>query len=166
MIGSFAVRGVNHTLLHAPFSDERQIVYPPPFQPANPWWALSAPLNVWIGRLMEAGRGDRRGADRAAAAAARRRGRAGHAGVETHRRPRSSRAAHALEDRQIDFDLLDEGALDGDPALRLHARPRGGRLVVGQQTYRIVVVPQATALVGPGRGHAGRLRATAAARWW
>ncbi|VVJ22254.1 Uncharacterised protein [Amycolatopsis camponoti] len=145
VVGAFAVRGVNHTLLHARFSDENQIVYPPPFQPANPWWPVSAPLNDWIGRLMEACR---------APAAAR------TALLQPQRAAESTQdtpamavldtafltAAHALEDVQVDFDLLDEGALDADPALVTHARPNGPKLVVGRQAYRIVVVPETPVL--------------------
>jgi hypothetical protein len=55
-------------------------------------------------------------------------------------------AVHALEDRQVDFDLLDEGALDADPALRLHAQTRNGQLVVGRQSYRIAVLPETPTL--------------------
>lgn len=148
VVGAFAVRGVNHTLLHARFSDESQIVYPPPFQPANPWWAVSAPLNDWIGRLMEACRAP--GAARTALLQPQR------AVESTQDTPAMAEldtafltTAHALEDVQIDFDFLDEGALDADPALRLHARPGDGRLFVGQQAYRIVVVP-ATPVLSAG----------------
>ncbi|MEU4520355.1 glycosylhydrolase-like jelly roll fold domain-containing protein [Amycolatopsis sp. NPDC024027] len=141
VIGAFAVRGVNHTLLHARFSDENQIVYPPPFQPVNPWWAVSAPLNDWTGRLMEACRLPAKA--RTALLQPQR------AAESTQDTPAMAEldtafltAAHALEDVQVDFDFLDEGALDADPALVTHARPAGPRLVVGQQAYGIVVVPR------------------------
>jgi hypothetical protein len=49
---------------------------------------------------------------------------------------------YALEDVQVDFDFVDEGALDADPALVAHARTEGPRLVLGRQKYRIVVLPQ------------------------
>ena len=145
VVGAFAVRGVNHTLLHARFSDENQIVYPPPFQPANPWWAVSAPLNDWIGRLMEACRAPARA--RTALLQPQR------AAASTQDTPAMAEldtafltTAHALEDVQVDFDFLDEGALDADPALVAHARPSGPRLVVGQQAYGIVVVPRTPVL--------------------
>jgi hypothetical protein len=141
VVGAFAVRGVNHTLLHARFSDENQIVYPPPFQPANPWWAVSAPLNDWIGRLMEACRAPAR-----ARTALLQPQRAAESTQDTPAMAELDAAflttAHALEDVQIDFDFLDEGALDADPALITHAKPAGPRLVVGQQAYGIVVVPR------------------------
>ncbi len=55
-------------------------------------------------------------------------------------------AAYALEDAQADFDLLDEGALTGDQAIRAHARVQDGRLRVGKQTYQVAVLPQAPTL--------------------
>ncbi|MFI5713419.1 glycosylhydrolase-like jelly roll fold domain-containing protein [Kribbella sp. NPDC051620] len=139
-IGSFAVRGVNKTLLHAAFSDERTIFYPPPFQPVNPWWSVSEPLYQWIGRVMEAGR---------AQAAAETGLLQPQRGVEAVQgTPQAAAldsafvaAIHALEDAQIDFDLVDEGALDQDPALIVHAVPRDGVLKVGRQSYRTVVIP-------------------------
>jgi glycosyl hydrolase family 106( putative alpha-L-rhamnosidase) len=140
-IGSFAVRGVNKTLLHAAFSDERVIFYPPPFQPVNPWWSVSRPLYQWIGRVMEAGR---------AQALAETGLLLPQRGVEAVQGTPQAAAAldsgfvaaiHALEDAQIDFDLVDEGALDQDPALIVHAVPRGGVLKVGRQSYRTVVIP-------------------------
>ncbi|MEU9185716.1 glycosyl hydrolase [Streptomyces sp. NPDC048484] len=145
VIGAFVVRGVNKVLLHARFSDQDTVVFPPPFQPASPWWDLSLPLNEWIGRVVEAARAT---------------GRARTALLQPQRaaetcQDRSQQTAldeqfvalvHALEDMQIDFDLLDEGALDRDPALIEHARPRGPRLAVGRQQYGIVVLPHTPVL--------------------
>ena len=51
-------------------------------------------------------------------------------------------ANDALENAQVDFDLLDEGALSGDPAVRAPARVVGGALAVGTQRYRFAVLPQ------------------------
>ena len=52
-------------------------------------------------------------------------------------------ANDALENAQVDFDLLDEGALSGDPAVRAPARVAGGALAVfGAQRYRFAVLPQ------------------------
>ena len=141
VLGGFAARGVNFTVLHATYTDPGFIPYPPPFQPINPWWDESRPLNEWIGRVMEAGR---------AAGAARtvllQPQRAAEAWQDTPRVAEIdtafTAAANALEDRQVDFDLLDEGALDDDPALRLHAAARGGRLDVGRQAYPIAVLPR------------------------
>lgn len=145
VIGGFAARGVNFTVLHATYTDPGFIPYPPPFQPLNPWWERSRPLNEWIGRVMEAGRSEAR-----AATALVQPQRAAEAWQDTPRADAIDAAftgaAHALEDRQVDFDLLDEGALDGDPALQVHARPHGGRLVTGHQAYRIAVLPETPTL--------------------
>ncbi|MEU5343769.1 MULTISPECIES: glycosyl hydrolase [unclassified Streptomyces] len=139
VVGAFAVRGVNHTLLHASFSNEKQIVYPPPFQPVNPWWDHSQPLNDWIGRLMEACRAPAR-----SHTALLQPQRAAEAYQDTSLAGQLDKdftaTAHALEDSQVDFDFLDEGSLDDDPALRAVARTDGTRLVVGHQEYRAVVL--------------------------
>ncbi|MCP3805033.1 glycoside hydrolase [Allokutzneria sp. A3M-2-11 16] len=151
VIGAFAVRGINHTMLHAAFTDSDKIVYPPPFQPVNPWWNVSSPLNEWIGRLMEACRASapaRTALLQPQRAAESYQGTSDLAGIDTA----LIAAAHSLEDVQVDFDFLDEGALDADPALRVHARPRGGRLAVGRQEYRIVVVPR-TPMLAVGSVH-------------
>jgi hypothetical protein len=140
VIGAFAVRGVNHTTLHASFTDSATIFYPPPFQPVNPWWDLSAPLNEWIGRVMEVGRSTAR-----AHTALLQPQRAAESHQDTPALVEIDaafvRAAHALEDVQVDFDLVDEGALNQDPALLEHARTQGHHLVVGRQEYGIVVLP-------------------------
>ncbi|WP_433892455.1 glycosyl hydrolase [Streptomyces sp. CA-111067] len=140
VVGAFVVRGINKVLLHARFSDQDNIIFAPPFQPVNPWWDLSSPLNEWIGRLVEAAR---------ATPAAR------TALIQPQRAAESFQdypeqtaiddafigAVHALEDRQVDFDFLDEGALTGDPALIEHAQVRGGELAVGRQRYGVLVLP-------------------------
>jgi len=145
VIGGFAARGVNFTVLHATYTDPGFIPYPPPFQPLNPWWETSQPLNEWIGRVMEAGRAEAR-----AETALVQPQRAAEAWQDTPRADAIDAAftgaVHALEDRQVDFDLLDEGALDADPALRLHARADGGRLTVGRQSYRLAVLPETPTL--------------------
>ncbi|MDX2644730.1 glycosyl hydrolase [Streptomyces sp. PA03-1a] len=50
-------------------------------------------------------------------------------------------AAYALESAQVDFDLVHEGALSGDPELLAHARVHQGRLVVGEAGYDLAVLP-------------------------
>ncbi|MFJ9381980.1 glycosylhydrolase-like jelly roll fold domain-containing protein [Streptomyces sp. NPDC101455] len=141
VIGAFVVRGINKVLLHARFSDSDTIVFAPPFQPGNPWWDLSSPLNEWIGRLVEAARATPR-----ARTALLQPQRAAEAFQDQPQQTAIDDAfigaVHALEDRQVDFDFVDEGALTGDPALILHARPGGGQLAVGRQQYGILVLPQ------------------------
>jgi hypothetical protein len=139
--GAFAARGVNFTLLHAAFSDQANVFYPPPYNGANPWWRLTRPLNDWIGRVMELGRNEA-----AAPTALLQPQRAAEAGQGTADAEAIdsafTAAAHALEDEQVDFDLLDEGALTGDPALRAHAVVRRGALEVGRMRYEAVVLPE------------------------
>ncbi|WP_329457305.1 glycosyl hydrolase [Streptomyces sp. NBC_01497] len=141
VVGAFVVRGINKVLLHARFSNEDDIVFAPPFQPANPWWDLSAPLNDWIGRLVEAAR-----ATPCAPTALLQPQRAAETYQDTPEQDALDDAfisvVHALEDVQSDFDFVDEGALDADPALAERGRPRGPRLVVGHQSYGIVVLPE------------------------
>ncbi|TKA06326.1 glycosyl hydrolase [Actinacidiphila oryziradicis] len=141
VIGAFVVRGINKVLLHARFSDENDIIFAPPFQPVNPWWDLSSPLNDWIGRVVEAARATPR-----ARTALLQPQRAAEAFQDYPQQTAIDDAfigaVHALEDSQIDFDFVDEGALVGDPALIEHARPRGGVLVVGHQEYSILVLPE------------------------
>ncbi|MFF1922043.1 glycosyl hydrolase [Streptomyces sp. NPDC058221] len=140
VIGAFVVRGINKVLLHARFSDADNIVFAPPFQPVNPWWDLSSPLNEWIGRLVEAAR-----ATPAARTALLQPQRAAESfqdhPEQTVIDSAFTGAVHALEDSQIDFDFVDEGALTADPALIEHARSHGGDLVVGRQRYGVLVLP-------------------------
>ncbi|MEW1722312.1 glycosyl hydrolase [Streptomyces sp. NPDC093109] len=145
VIGAFVVRGVNKVLLHARFSDRNDIVFPPPFQQASPWWDLSRPLNEWIGRVVETARATAK-AHTALLQPQRAAESVQDSPQQTTLDEEFIAAVHALEDVQIDFDLLDEGALDRDPALIEHARPRGSRLVVGRQEYGIVVLPHTPVL--------------------
>ncbi|MDZ5441538.1 glycosyl hydrolase [Micromonospora sp. 4G57] len=145
LLGAFAARGINLTVMHAMWTDENNIVYPPPFGSGNPWWRTAKPLTDWIGRVMEVARG------RAAAQTVLiQPQRAAEAWQGTPTQDAIDRdftaAAYALEDAQVDFDLLDEGALAGDPAIRARAQARGGRLHVGEQSYRLAVLPQAPTL--------------------
>ncbi|WP_419993146.1 glycosylhydrolase-like jelly roll fold domain-containing protein [Streptomyces boninensis] len=145
VIGAFAVRGINKVLLHARFSDSGNVVYPPPMQQQNPWWDKSAPLNRWIGRVVEATR-----ATAAARTALVQPQRAAECLQDSPEMAELDKAfmaaAHALEDVQVDFDFLDEGALDGDPALIEHGRPGRTGLRVGQQEYAIAVLPRTPVL--------------------
>ncbi|WP_413098623.1 glycosylhydrolase-like jelly roll fold domain-containing protein [Streptomyces sp. Inha503] len=138
-VGAQAARGINLTVLHALWTDETRVYFPPPFGPRAPWWWGMRPLAEWIGRVMEATRGT--SAARTALlqpqrAAEQWTGTTRHGDVDAP----FTEAAYALERAQVDFDLLHEGALTGDPALRAHADVRGGRLVVGDAAYDLVVV--------------------------
>ncbi|WP_405608083.1 glycosylhydrolase-like jelly roll fold domain-containing protein [Streptomyces sp. NBC_00076] len=139
-VGAQAARGVNLTVLHALWTDEAVVYFPPPFGPRAPWWWSMRPLAEWIGRVMEAGRGTS-----AARTAILQLQRAAEQWTGTDRQGEVdgalSGAAYALERAQVDFDLLHEGALTGDPELLAHARVRSGRLAVGAARYDLVVLP-------------------------
>jgi hypothetical protein len=145
LIGAFAVRGISLDVYHAMWTDPSDVVYPPPFQSENPWWHDAAQLTAWTGRVMQIAKGQARAEtaliDPSSAAAAWQ-----HtpqaAGIDTA----FTAANDALEDAQVDFDLLDEGALAGDPAVRAPARVHGGALRVGPQRYRYAVLPQTPTL--------------------
>ncbi|MFG2357887.1 glycosylhydrolase-like jelly roll fold domain-containing protein [Streptomyces sp. NPDC048521] len=148
-VGAQATRGINLTVLHALWTDETRVYFPPPFGPRAPWWWAMRPLAEWIGRVMEAGRGTS-----AARTALLQPQRAAEQWTGTARQqdvdgPLAD-TAYALERAQVDFDLLHEGALSGDPALLAHAQVRGGRLVVGAAAYDLVVVPPAPTLDAAG----------------
>ncbi|MGW6008136.1 glycosylhydrolase-like jelly roll fold domain-containing protein [Streptomyces sp. NPDC055210] len=139
-VGAQAARGVNLTVLHALWTDEVRVYFPPPFGPRAPWWWAMRPLAEWIGRVMEAGRGTS-----GARTAVLQPQRAAEQWTGTDRQGEVdgalSGAAYALERAQVDFDLVHEGALSGDPDLLAHADVRGGRLTVGAARYDLVVVP-------------------------
>lgn len=139
-VGAQAARGINLTVLHALWTDEAVVYFPPPFGPRAPWWWTMRPLAEWIGRVMEAGRGTS-----AARTALLQPQRAAEQWTGTTRQNEVdgalADAAYALERAQVDFDLLHEGALTGDPDLRCHAQVRAGRLTVGAARYDLVVLP-------------------------
>ncbi|WP_221353738.1 glycosylhydrolase-like jelly roll fold domain-containing protein [Streptomyces beigongshangae] len=144
-VGAQAARGVNLTVLHALWTDETRVYFPPPFGPRAPWWWAMRPLAEWIGRVMEAGRGTS-----GARTAVLQPQRAAEQWTGTARQGEVdgalADAAYALERAQVDFDLVHEGALGGDPELLARAAVRGGRLGVGAARYDLVVVPVTPAL--------------------
>ena len=141
LIGAFAVRGISLDVYHAMWTDPSNVVYPPPFQSENPWWHDAASLTAWTGRVMQIATGQARAQaalidPTSAAATWQHTAQAGD--IDTA----FTAANDALENAQVDFDLLDEGALSGDPAVRAPARVAGGALAVGAQRYRFAVLPQ------------------------
>jgi hypothetical protein len=138
--GYMAVRGVNLGVLHAYWSDSSKVKHPPPFQPENTWYDATDGLTDWMGRVMEAGRGQ---AKAPTALLMPQRAAEAWEGTSTGSRLDSdfTSVVADLEDTQVDFDVLPEGSLDGDPAVRQQAKPVAGALRVGPQAYRVVVVP-------------------------
>ncbi|HEY7048510.1 MAG TPA: glycosyl hydrolase [Jatrophihabitantaceae bacterium] len=141
LIGAFAVRGISLDTYHAMWTDPDNIVYPPPFQQDNPWWHDAGPLTAWTGRMMQIASGQARAQaaliDPTSAAATWQ-----HTPQASSIDASFTAANDALENSQVDFDLLDEGALAGDPAVRAQARVQGGTLAVGAQRYRFAALPQ------------------------
>ncbi|MBD8079870.1 glycosyl hydrolase [Cellulosimicrobium arenosum] len=142
-----AVRGINKALFHATFDAPGTAPYPPVFSEENAWWQYVPELSEWTGRLMEFGRHTT-----AAQTAVVQMQRAAEAaqGASSTAQEQSAvddpffAAQHSLEDRQVDFDLLDEGALSDDPSILAHAVVTAdGRLEVGEMTYSTIVVPTA-----------------------
>ncbi|MDT0611049.1 glycosylhydrolase-like jelly roll fold domain-containing protein [Streptomyces lancefieldiae] len=140
LVGANAARGINLTVLHALWTDETRVYFPPPFGPRAPWWWAMEPLADWIGRVMEVARGTsaaRTALVQPQRAAEQWRGTARQGAVDSA----LSDAAYALEAAQVDFDLVHDGALSGDGGLLAHATTRGGRLTVGAARYDLAVLP-------------------------
>ena len=151
--GYLALRGVNLTVLHAYWANPAPaaVVHPPPLDPSNTWWPAMDGLAGWTGRVMEANLG--RATAPTAVLTPQRAVEASYQGQNGDLRyggPTGDRidegvveVVSALEDVQVDFDLLDEAAMDGDPAMRRQALPQGGAMRIGAQAYRVMVVPPA-----------------------
>ncbi|GAA2335515.1 twin-arginine translocation signal domain-containing protein [Streptomyces cuspidosporus] len=145
LLGAAAARGVNLAVLHALWTDETRVYFPPPFGPRAPWWWAMRPLADWSGRVMECARGTsgaRTALIQPQRAAEQWRGTDRGTALDTA----FGEAARALESAQTDFDLVHEGALSGDRALRDHARTDGGTLAVGHARYRLAVLPNTPVL--------------------
>ena len=107
----------------------------------NPWWPWMGQVNTWTGRLMEFGRHTT-----AAPTALLQTQRSNEAAQRSAAGLQPDRdwiaTMNSLEDSQVDFDQLDEGALTGDPQVLTPASVTGGTLRVGRMTYTTVVVPK------------------------
>ncbi|MGI8496428.1 MAG: glycosylhydrolase-like jelly roll fold domain-containing protein [Gemmatimonadaceae bacterium] len=142
VIGAFASRGVNDVVLHAFWSDSSAVVYPPPFDPSNPWWDAMPEFVRWIGRVTDLGRGVP-----GDAVALLQPQRAAEAWQDTPERYQLDsgfmRTAIWLEAQQQEFDLLSESMLDGDSEMTTRARVLGDSLQVGSRRYHSIVLPPA-----------------------
>ena len=140
-----ALRGINKALFHTTYDAIEGIPYPPVFMRENTWWPWMGEVNTWTGRLMEFGRHTT-----AAPTALLQTQRSNEAGQRSAAGFAADRdwiaTMNSLEDSQVDFDLLDEGALTADPQVLTPATVTGGTLRVGKMTYTTVVVPKASYL--------------------
>lgn len=144
-VGALATRGANFTFLHAMWTDEARVIFAPPFGPRSTFWSEMEPMDTWIGRVMEIARGD--DASRTALVQPQRAAEQNH-GLDGQGPLDSelSRTGFDLERSQVDFDLLSDGALSGDPDIRAHAKVVGGALRVGHATYTHAVLPETPVL--------------------
>ncbi|XVV16439.1 glycosylhydrolase-like jelly roll fold domain-containing protein [Actinoplanes sp. CA-131856] len=139
-VGALATRGVNLTFLHAMWTDETSVNFPPPFGPRSTFWEDMPAVDAWIGRVMDLGRGT--SLARTAliqpqrAAEMTRSTDTGHTLDEAF-----TEASYALERGQVDFDLLSDSSLSGDPVARFQGVVRGKQLRVGQASYDQLVLP-------------------------
>ena len=144
-LGALAVRGADFTFLHAMWTDEVRVIFAPPFGPRSTFWSQMKPMDDWIGRVMEIARGtdgSRTALIQPQQAAQQQRGLAGQGAVDGS----FEDTGFDLERSQVDFDLLTDGALSGDPAVRAHAAVVGGELVVGHASYDVAVLPETPVL--------------------
>jgi hypothetical protein len=139
--GTSALRGVNKALFHTTYDAIEGIPYPPVFMTENTWWPWMNEVNTWTGRLMEFGR-HRTAAPTALLQTQRSNEAAQRSAVGFQPDQDWIATMNSLEDSQVDFDLLDEGALTADPQVLTPASVVGGRLHVGTMTYTTVVVPK------------------------
>ncbi len=137
-----AVRGINKALFHATFDDNGPAPFPPVFASDNAWWKFVPSLTEWTGRLMAFGR--HQTAAPTALVQMQRAAESAQRGDESAVDGPFIAAQRSMEERQVDFDILDEGSLSDDPANLAHAVvTEDGGLRVGEMTYRTVVVPSA-----------------------
>ncbi|SEF19859.1 alpha-L-rhamnosidase [Amycolatopsis pretoriensis] len=144
-VGALATRGVNLTFLHAMYTDETSVTFAPPFGPRSTFWEDMPDVDAWIGRVMELGRGT--SLARTALIQPQRAAEQTRVSDSGHQLDKDfSATAYALERGQVDFDLLSDSSLSGDPAARFQAAVRGGTLQVGQAGYRLAVLPRTPVL--------------------
>lgn len=145
-LGALAVRGATMPFLHAMWTDEVRVIFAPPFGPRSTFWEEMGPLDDWIGRVMEISRGT--DAARTALVQVQDAAQQLHGLEEELEDEEGTPTDHDfettgfdLERSQVDFDLVHDGALSGDAAIRRPATVRGGELVVGAAAYDTAVLP-------------------------
>lgn len=139
-VGALTTRGINDYALHAMWTDEKQIYFAPPFGPASTYWDAMGDVDAWIGRVSELARGTN-GAQ-TVLLQPQRAAEQTWVSEPTHQLDKDlSTASYALEQGQIDFDMVSDGSFSGDPYTRFQATSKAGELHIGQASYRTVVVP-------------------------
>ena len=139
-VGALTTRGINDYALHAMWTDENQVYFAPPFGPSSTYWDAMGDVDAWIGRVSELAQGEN-GAE-TVLLQPQRAAEQTWASEPTHRLDADlSTAAYALEQGQVDFDMVSDGSFSGDPHTRFHATSQAGELHIGEASYRTVVVP-------------------------
>ncbi|XVU29355.1 glycosylhydrolase-like jelly roll fold domain-containing protein [Actinoplanes sp. CA-054009] len=140
-VGALATRGVNLTFLHAMWTDETSVNFPPPFGPRSTFWEDMPEVDAWIGRVMDLGRGT--SLARTALIQPQRAAEMTRSTDTEHTLDEAfTEASYALERGQVDFDLLSDSSLSGDPVARFQGEVRGRQLRVGKASYDQLVLPR------------------------
>ncbi len=146
VLGAMAVRGANWPELHAFWSghatNPEKIPFPPTFDPNNPWWPAMDQIVQWDARVSHLNRG--RNTKEVAVLIP---NRAVECAMGTPKHLANSAddaftdIVYGLEDSQVDFDLLTEAFFDADPGMTVSAEVRDGKLIVGNSSYSVLVLP-------------------------
>lgn len=146
-IGSMAVRGENLFELHGFWSNyaktPENISFPPSFDPDNTWWPVMDRMVDWAGRvsLLNSGRPVRHTAVLIPQRAVECSRSTARRSPETVRIDAAfEQTVYALEDSQVDFDLVSECFFDRDLAMGLKAKLEDGQLLVGNGRYTTLIV--------------------------
>ena len=140
--GYLMVRGCNRASYHAYWTNRDAVGYAPPFDPSNPWWFAQNEINLWNGRLQEANLG--KAVSEVALLNPVSTLYADEMNLDGRlMNPAFDEAYHLLEDTQISFDLLDETSLNDNPIMTCKGKPVDGGIQVGEQLYRVVILPRA-----------------------
>ena len=147
VLGAMAVRGANWPEIHgfwSNYANPKDIPFPPTFDPNNPWWPAMEEVVKLAGRfsVLNNGKNVKDVAvlipDRAVE---------GSLGKPPGRTSAADDAfqacVYSLEDSQVDFDVLTEAFFDSDPAMKVKAKVEGGKIVVGEAAYSVLVLPSA-----------------------
>lgn len=140
--GYLMVRGCNRASYHAYWTNPDAVGYAPPFDPSNPWWFAQKDINLWNGRLQEANLG--KAVSEVALLNPVSTLYADEMNLDGRlMNPAFDETYYQLEDTQVSFDLLDETSLNGNPIMTCKAKPVDGGIQVGEQLYRLVILPRA-----------------------
>lgn len=148
VLGAMAVRGANWPEIHGFWSNHatspEKIPFPPTFDPNNPWWPVMDELVTLSGRFAVLNKGKN---IKDVAVLIPDRAVEGSLGKPSGSKSAANDAfeacVYSLEDSQVDFDVLTEAFFDRDPTMKVKAKVEGGKILVGESAYSVLVVPEA-----------------------